>query len=113
MVQVGEPEVIALGISRNMIDQVLETLKVWAAGDMGTVRDRRSTTGRLSWIGGIIPRVRWTVNVMYATLKDMEKEQANDTEERQAAQREDQRKKIGLFPIEGLGGGPHLAAQTL
>ena len=94
MVQVGEPEVIVLGISRNMIDEVLETLKVWAAGG----------TGKLSWIGGILPRLRWTVNVMYATLKDVEKEEADGTEERRAAQREDQRKKIGLFPIKRLGG---------
>ena len=41
---------------------------------------------------------------MYATLKDVEKEQADGTEERRAAQREDQRKKIGLFPIKRLGG---------
>ena len=104
VVQVGEPEVIVLGISRNMIDQVLETLKVWAAGGMGTVRDLRSTTGRLSWIGGILPRLCWTVNVIYAALGDVEKEQADGTEERRAAQREDQRKKIGLFPIKPLGG---------
>ena len=78
-----------------MVDQVIETLKTWAGGGMGTIRDLRSTTGRSSWIGGTLP---WTVNVMYATLKEVEKDQKDGTEERRAPSRDDPRVKTGLFP---------------
>ena len=100
----GEPEVVVLGISKNMIDQVLTTLHTWKGGGMGSIKELRSTTGRLSWVGGILPRLRWTVNVLYATFKDVEREQQDGTEERRAAGREDTRSKVGLFPIKRLGG---------
>ena len=87
-----------------MIDQVLTTLHTWKGGGMGSIKELRSTTGRLSWAGGILPRLRWTVNVLYATLKDVEREQQDGTEERRAAGREDTRSKVGLFPIKRLGG---------
>ena len=68
------------------------------------MRDLRSTTSRLSWIGGVLPRIRWTVNVLYATLKDVEKEKKDGSETRRTATGEDPRSKIGLFPIKRLGG---------
>ena len=64
LVEMGEPEVVTLSISKSMIDQVLTTLRTWVPGGMGSVKDLRSTTGRLSWVGGILPRLRWTVNVL-------------------------------------------------
>ena len=97
MVTVNELEVVILGISRQMIEQVLETLRSWQGQGMGSLRDLRSTTGRLSWMGGVLPRIRWTVNVLYATLKDVEKEQKDGPETRRAETREDPRSKIGLF----------------
>ena len=34
------------------------TLESWVGQGMGTVKDLRSTTGRLSWVGGVLPRLR-------------------------------------------------------
>ena len=42
--------------------------------------------------------------MLYATLKDVEREQRDGTEERRAAAREDSRVKTGLFPVKRLGG---------
>ena len=82
MVPAGEPEVIVLSISR-------------------------STTGRLPWIGSILPRVCWTANVLYTTLKDVERDQADGTEDRRAAARDDTRRKT-----QAVGGRSHLAVET-
>ena len=74
---------------------------------MGTIKELRATTGRLSWVGGVLPRLRWTVNVLYATLAQVERDQKDGMEERRAAAREDTRSKTGLFPIKRLGGVHH------
>ena len=100
----GEQEVVVLGISKQMIDQVLETLRVWEKGGMAPVKEFRTVTGRMSWIGGALPRLRWTVNVLYATLREVEREQKDGVEDRRAFGREDQRSKKGLFALKRLGG---------
>ncbi len=100
----GEEEMVILGISKQMIDQILETLQVWKKGGMAPVKELRTVTGRMSWIGGTLPRLRWTVNVLYATLRDVEREQRSGVEDRRAFGREDQRSKKGLFAIKRLGG---------
>ena len=112
-VEIGEPEVVVLGISKQMIDQVIVTLQTWTGGGMGTVKEPRATTGRLSWVGGVLPRLRWTVNVLYATLAQVERDQRDGTEERRAAAREDSRSKAGLFPIKRLGGVHHWLLKLL
>eukprot|EP00438_Fugacium_kawagutii_P008278 Skav236200 [mRNA] locus=scaffold4200:28578:29390:- [translate_table: standard] len=48
--------------------------------------------------------MRWTVNVLYAVLRDVERDQVSGEEERRAASRSDQRPKPGLFPIKRLMG---------
>ena len=104
VVEMEEPEVVILGISRHMIEQVIVTLRSWTTGGMGSLKELRSTTGRLSWVGGVLPRLRWTVNVLYATLREVEKDQEDGTEDRRAQTRQDSRSKRGLFPIKRLGG---------
>jgi len=104
VVEMEEPEVVILGISKHMIEQVVVTLRSWTTGGMGSLKELRSTTGRLSWVGGVLPRLRWTVNVLYATLREVEKDQEDGTEDRRAQTRQDSRSKRGLFPIKRLGG---------
>eukprot|EP00435_Cladocopium_sp_Y103_P071373 s1543_g37.t1 len=103
-VELGEPEVIILSVPQQMIDEVSVTLRSWVRAGMSTVKELRSTTGRLSRVGGALPRVRWTVNVLYVTLRDVEREQRDGTEDRRAAARHDSRSKTGLFPIKRLAG---------
>eukprot|EP00435_Cladocopium_sp_Y103_P052211 s157_g16.t1 len=103
-VELNEPEIVILSISQQMIDQVLVTLRSWIRAGMAPIKELKSTTGKLSWIGGILPRLRWTVSVMYATLRDVEKEQREGLEDIRAATREDARSKKGLFPVKRLGG---------
>ena len=99
-----EEQVMVLGLSQQMVNQVVETLKSWRTAGMGSVKDLRTLTGRMSWIGGVLPRLRWTVNILYAVLRDVDKEQRDGTEERRAEGRQDPRAKVGLFPIKRLGG---------
>ena len=99
-----EDEVLIMGLSKQMIEQVVEPLQEWSKGGMAPLKELRTVTGRMSWIGGILPRLRWTVNVLYATLRDVEREQRDGVEDRRAFGREDQRSKKGLFAIKRLGG---------
>lgn len=64
VVTAGEPEVVILGISKQIIDQVLTTLHTWAGGGMGAIKELKSTTSGLSWAGGVLPRLRWTTSSM-------------------------------------------------
>eukprot|EP00438_Fugacium_kawagutii_P000419 Skav229881 [mRNA] locus=scaffold247:354658:356938:+ [translate_table: standard] len=100
----GNPPVMVLGVAKQMIDQILEVLHSWQSKGMGSLKELKSTTGRLSWVAGIVPRIRWTVNILYAVLKEVEREQAAGDEHRRASNRADSRPKVGLFPIKRLGG---------
>lgn len=62
-------DVILLGISRTMVENIVGVLKPWLTAGMGSVKDLRSVTGRLSWMAGILARRRWTVNIFYAAKR--------------------------------------------
>jgi hypothetical protein len=64
VVTAGEPEVVILGISKQIIDQVLTMLHTCAGGGMGAIKELKSTTGGLSWAGGVLLRLRWTTSSM-------------------------------------------------
>ena len=100
----GKDDVVVLGLSQQMVEQVVETLKTWKTAGVGSVKELRTLTGRMSWIAGVLPRLRWTVNVLYATLSEVEKDQRDGTEARRAQSRSDPREKPGLFHIKRLGG---------
>ena len=66
---------------------------------MISLRDLRATTGRLSWLAGILPRCRWAVSILYAVVAAAEKDARDGTEEARAANRpSDQRPKPFLVP---------------
>lgn len=60
------------------------------------MRSLKSTTGKLSWIAGIIPRCRWAVSVLYGVIADHKRDVASGAEARRAASREDTRDKSGM-----------------
>eukprot|EP00435_Cladocopium_sp_Y103_P073963 s637_g46.t1 len=93
---------VTLGAPEKMVREIKETLADWEKRGMIPTRALRSFVGRLSWIAGIIPRIRWTVTVMYAVLTAALKEE--ETEPERAKKRTgDQRSKIGLVATKRLG----------
>ena len=93
-----EREVLKLTVSRKMANELHEKLKSWETG-MISLRDLRATTGRLSWLAGILPRCRWAVSILYAVVAAAEKDARDGTEEARAANRpSDQRPKPFLVP---------------
>jgi hypothetical protein len=93
-----EREVFKLTVSRKMANELHEKLKSWETG-MISLRDLRATTGRLSWLAGILPRCRWAVSILYAVVAAAEKDARDGTEEARAANRpSDQRPKPFLVP---------------
>eukprot|EP00435_Cladocopium_sp_Y103_P029157 s2227_g7.t1 len=94
---------ITYSAPKKMIDEVLETLKGWLTRGMVSHRELRSTTGRLSWICGILPRLRWTASVLFAVLRDAEEDERSGAEEARASKRPDTRPKLGLVAVKRFG----------
>ena len=64
---------------------------------MVSMREAQQTTGRLSWVAGILPRARWAVSIMYAVLAGTKR--SEEEEKRRATRRADQRLKMGLIAV--------------
>ena len=62
---------------------------------MVATKELRAFLGRLSWIAGIVPRLRWTVTAMYAVLTSVLQEEQKE-EQRAKKRRGDQRPKARL-----------------
>ena len=60
---------MVLGLPDKFLQETLDSLKGWGNKGYVSLKELRSMTGRLSWVGGVLPRARWTVSVMYAVLK--------------------------------------------
>ena len=71
---------------------------------MISLKELRASTGKLSWISGIIPRLRWATSVFYAVLSDGEHDlKLNKEAERAAAREGDHREKPHLIAVKRLG----------
>ena len=88
---------------KKMAEEILATLRQWLAKGMVSHRELRSTTGRLSWVAGIVPRLRWAVSVLFAVLRDAEEDDRSGAEEQRAAKRQDTRPKFGLVAVKRFG----------
>ena len=99
-----QPDTVVLSVASQMVESVVEALTSWQGRGMASVKDLRSVTGRLSWMAGVIPRMRWVVNVFYGTLSQVDREQAPGQEEKRSTNRSDPRDKTGLFHVKRLGG---------
>ena len=93
------PNEVILGTPRKMLQEVKETMATWVGKGMIPTRE-------LSWIAGIVPRLRWTVTAMYAVLTKSQEEEAQE-EERAKKRSTDQRPKIGLVAVKRLGTALH------
>ena len=93
-----EGEEIIVGIPQKLIDEITQKLTSWSG--MVSLRELKSTTGKLSWLAGTLPRTRWAVAMLYGALADAEREEKEDLEGKRAARRaNDQRPKRGLVAV--------------
>lgn len=96
-------DVVEFGIPEKMVKEVLEEITEWPKRGMVSCKSLRSTTGKLSWISGILPRTRWSTSVFYKVLAAAEEEAASGEEAKRALKREDKRSKVGLVAVKRLG----------
>ncbi|CAE7212170.1 unnamed protein product [Symbiodinium sp. CCMP2592] len=69
-----------LSIPKKVAAEILEKIQEWKGKGMISLRELRATTGRLSWVAGIVPRLRWAVSILYAVVADVEAAEAKGTE---------------------------------
>ena len=95
---------LRLGVPEKMISEVKTALDEWKHRGMIGLRELRSVLGKLAWIAGIVPRMRWAISSMYALLADAEQDEEMGREEKRAKKREgDTRVKKGLVHVKRLG----------
>ena len=80
-----EQDQLVLATPQKMVKETQDLLSSWKQRGMVPVRDLRTLAGKLSWIAGIAPRVRWVVSTVYAVLTSAEAEE--HLEEQRAAKR--------------------------
>ncbi|CAL1167184.1 unnamed protein product [Cladocopium goreaui] len=94
---------ITYSAPKKMIEEIVDTLRSWQTKGMVSHRELRSTTGRLSWVAGILPRLRWAVSVLFAVLQDAEEDERMGAEDERAQKRQDNRPKYGLVAVKRFG----------
>ena len=65
-------------------------------------RPQKDHWQKLSWIAGVIPRMKWVVNAFYSTMAAVQRDEAEGLEEARACHRSDTRPKKGLVPFKRL-----------
>ena len=95
---------IVLSTPKKLLDEVQTKLDEWAKAGMLSVKEMKSVAGKLSWIAGITPRIRWAVTAIYAVIASVERDEASGQEFIRAAKRDgDRRPKQGLAHRKRLG----------
>lgn len=107
-----QPNEVILGTPRKLVMENQETLAAWTGKGMIATKELRSFLGKLAWVSGIVPRLRWTVATLYAVLTKALKEEASE-EERVRKRPHDQRSKIGLVAVKRLGNNTTMAQSRI
>ena len=93
--QLVDKNTLILGIPIKFIDELKGTLEGWANSGYAAIKELRGVAGKCAWLGGVLPRARWTTSVFYAvlsqTLKEEDQEKGPDTRQRK-----------GLFAVKRL-----------
>eukprot|EP00435_Cladocopium_sp_Y103_P029471 s1252_g7.t1 len=86
---------LVLGLPEKFIEDLLGILKRWEGMGYAPLKELRVVAGKNAWLGGVLPRARWTTSVFYAvlsqTLKEEEGEKGPTT-----------RNRKGLFAVKRL-----------
>ena len=91
--------ILKLTISKKMLSEIEKVFQSMNHKSMVGLRELRSLTGRLSWVAGILPRCRWAVSIMYATVAAVERDGLSGAEAARATQRVDKRDKSHLVAV--------------
>ena len=95
---------IHVGIQRKMLDEIVAKIRGWKNQGMIPIKDLRSLSGKLSWVAGAVPRLRWVATIFYGVLAAAEREEKAGVEAARAAKRADSRPKTGLVALKRLAG---------
>lgn len=96
-------DVMQFSIPEKMVKEVLTEVKNWPGRGMVSLKSARTITGKLSWIAGILPRLKWVPSTFYSVMADAERDQRDGKEAERASKRSDSRPKDGLVPVRRLG----------
>ena len=91
-----EDKLLILEIPKKMIDEIAAEIQHMLHNSMIGVKKLRSLAGRLSWVAGVVPRLRWAVNVVYAVISAVDKDVNDGVEEMRRNNRRDNRNKAAL-----------------
>ena len=91
---------VELAIPKKVIEEIHSEVDSWWG--MTSLRKLRAVTGRMSWLEGVLPRLRWVVSIMYAVLADAEEDKRSGAETDRAESRQDKRDKADLVAIKRL-----------
>ena len=94
---------LELTIPEKKVQEILRELASLTRMSMVSFKRLRSLTGLMSWVCGVLPRVRWTVRIMYGTLVDAMRDEASGAEATRAERRSDRRPKYGMLAAKRLG----------
>ena len=100
--EIKELKTLVIGIQEKMIQELQSTMAEWPNKGMLPVKELRKVTGKLSWVAGILPRLKWIVNIFYGTLTAVEREEKEGTEASRAGNRGDTRPKLGLVAFKRI-----------
>ena len=93
---------LVLAIPIKLINELREKITAWDSRGMIPFRELRAVTGKLSWVAGTIPRMRWVVSIMYAVVASVDKDAKSGVEVQRAKRRQDTRSKAWLVPLKRL-----------
>ena len=96
-------DVLQFSIPEKMVTEVLKEIRTWPTKGMVSLKSVRTITGKLSWIAGILPRLRWVPSTFYSVMADVEKDQRDGKEAERASRRSDSRAKEGLVAVKRFG----------
>ena len=85
---------ILLGVPEKLVQEVQSRMDKWKG--MISLRELRSTTGKLSWLAGILPKCKWAVSILYSVVASCEQDIKEGKEKERAQKRADKREKLGL-----------------
>ena len=85
---------LVVGLPEKFIQELQEILASWENKGYAACKELRVVAGKCAWLGGILPRARWTTSTFYAVLTQTQKEEADP--------REGAREHKGLFAVKRL-----------
>ncbi len=82
-------KVLSLMVAEKMVLEVRETCEEVLGRSMVGFKRLERLAGRLFWMAGVMPRTRWVVSVVYATLVPAKRDLLHGTEEKRRHLRQD------------------------